>query len=237
MLLYILVFFNKKIKLLKGTLFFTKLFFNFILNPKIKINNNTPYFKYLDGILVILLPLIILKVIFSIILTTGSIDKLTNSFKLNDYYLYFYIIIIAPVLEETIFRYSLNGKNKSLIISSISSLIYILIRTKFLTNPFTEVDYALMGLFLLYLCAFLYKRISFQILFYISTTIFAVLHIFNFELSIYSLPIHIFTILIYLVIGFAFAFFRIKYGFLTSLKFHVIYNLFSVLGMIITGLF
>lgn len=224
---------------MKNFFFPIGLFLKFIKNPYSSINKTVPSVKYFDGILLIFLPLVILENIL-LYLIGSDLNKMKLSFEFDNYFFFLHIIFLAPIFEEMIFRYCLNGNRRNILFSSISSFLYVVLRSKFFTNDFLYVDYILIIISLillsLYLLNPLLRKNLLRTLFYSLTFVFAALHIFNYKISIDYLPIIFISVLTYSILGFAFAFYRLKHSFIKALKFHIIYNLLTVSGLIITHL-
>lgn len=204
-------------------------FFNFIKNPLI-VNEKKEFFYLIDGALMIFLPSVIIYN-FLLIYTSYSSELLV--FPELDFEFFIYIIMIAPVLEELIFRLNLKKTKKNLLISSFSCLIYIVIRY-FYFNEFGKVDFVLSILLVYFLFNFYVgqkKLLKFN--FYFLNFIFAFLHIFNYEFDLFLILIYFFGILNYLILSFVFSYYRIYYSFKTNVMMHIFYNSLSILPIVL----
>lgn len=152
-----------------------------------------------------------------------------------------YILFLAPIIEEIIFRLSLNLKKINILISG-SIAILILVGEKILKINLTNIQdyYFKFGTLVLFL-AFVYivkqswfdniRDKYFSFYFYLVTILFALLHIGNFNSSI---PSHLFwaiplLILPQFIMGMFFGYMRLKSGVIWAIALHILMNTPAVL--------
>lgn len=226
----------------------------FSLNPQLNSLNHS--FVSLGGFFKVLL----LCYVFNFILAIPSIIliKLIEriySINLNEirnqnfqnlnhgYYLFIIMAILAPLLEEVLFRLWLSLK-KSHILLSLILLMWILITkfqgviiynqqidSKFFQNLFLAV---LTGVFVFVIGSFLpIKKLNFdyfKVLYWISCICFGLVHIFNFSpFKMNILWVYPFLIFSQLFAGFLLGYLRLKKGFFVGFALHCSINLFPAL--------
>lgn len=202
-------------------------FIRFITYP-LSLKKKREFFYMIDGSFVFFIPSLI---IYNILQYLPQFYNSIVKPKL-DFPFFIYIIIIAPVFEELIFRLSLKKSKKNLIISSISCLSYILIRL-FYFNKLNTVDYILCILCCYFsLNIFTSQKRYFKIHFHLLNLIFALLHIFNYVIEVKFIPIYFFGVLNYLILGFVFSYYRLYYSFKINLIMHVCYNFLALIPLV-----
>jgi hypothetical protein len=196
--------------------------------------------KLISWLYLILIPV---GIIINIVLTTldykGSNDVET---LINEAPLWFVVVlgaIIAPALEETIFRLSLRFRPIYFSLSTAVICFY------FSGTIFRNIEETLQSFFLLRiilplfigglmyilikftplnsLLSKMYKRF-FAVIFYISAIVFGLIHISNYTergTVLFMLPL---LVLPQIIVGFVLGYVRIKYGFRYSYLLHAIFN-------------
>jgi len=161
----------------------------------------------------------------------------TNNFEISPK-TFLYVVIIAPILEELIFRLPLRISSFSF---SISISILILVIAKLLVCPTIGYEFYLLSIPLTFLLnAFFSHKKSlfamikafwgshFKYIFYSFSIIFGLLHLSNFE-EIYWWMI-VFSPLItlpHIIMGLFLGFIRMNFSFLHALIFHATINFIS----------
>lgn len=196
------------------------LLLDFIKNPRImpivpKWNLRT------FGLLLLVTFLVIIP--YAIILELIGLDQFDHMMeellKENKLLVIILAIIVAPFLEEVIFRYHLNLKKNAIIISLILSVMVI-----------SEYWYLVVS-FMVYL-VYLYFRvnkdmpISIKWAVFISSFFFALVHMGNFKdfdflSNFYWIPL---LVAVQFFIGLILSFIRLHYGLTMAIIFHATYN-------------
>ncbi|WP_321279501.1 type II CAAX prenyl endopeptidase Rce1 family protein [Marinifilum fragile] len=196
-------------------------------------NNKKIEWKYFLLLLFVYFLLTIpLGVIIGLLLKAFNI---THAFKNNDNLSFWKVVIVAPLIEECLFRLLLKPRFKNLIAYSIitSPFVLYLFRNGEQTIAIVLVG-VLVGVALLifkrqeYLIKFyriFLKRFSY--LFYLSIFVFGFIHLRNFifpELSIWIVLIFPLLVSPQLIIGGILGFIRMKWGFIYCVLFHAMVN-------------
>jgi hypothetical protein len=163
--------------------------------------------------------------------------NITNNFEISQK-TFLYVVIIAPILEELIFRLPLRISSFSF---SISISILILVITKLLVCPTIGYEFYLLAIPLTFLLNAFYSHKKsllamikafwgshFKYIFYSFSIIFGLLHLSNFE-EIYWWMI-VFSPLItlpHIIMGLFLGFIRMNFSFLHALIFHATINFIS----------
>ncbi|WP_321332728.1 hypothetical protein [uncultured Bacteroides sp.] len=152
-------------------------------------------------------------------------------------YAYPFIILIAPLFEEILFRLPLLLQKKMLVVSSGISLLYFLPPLFFAIANHTVTSYRVMGilvLFLYFVFALMVnqnyldylKRRHYNKIIWGNVLVFTALHFFNYA------PFHFYN-LMFLLPVFSLAIFvtylRCKLGFKYNVAFHILNNLMIIL--------
>ena len=149
----------------------------------------------------------------------------------------YYIIILAPIVEEIIFRLPLTLKKKHLIFSLISCAFYLFFNKLLSGKGFSEINnfvviflliLALLIYFLLKEKEFDFVRKSFYPLFFYSIcTIFGLMHLFNFckVVPVNLILIAPLFVIPQLILGYFSGYLRLKNGFFWGLLLHIIFNI------------
>jgi len=129
------------------------------------------------------------------------------------------VIVFAPLLEETIFRYHLTLQKKAIMWSLIASV--------FMLSQLWVIGAGLMlYLLILFLMALRKNPPPLHIVVYISAFFFGIVHLgnyrdFDFVSNFYWVP---FLVLIQFGLGLLLSFIRLHYGLLKAMLFHAVYN-------------
>lgn len=130
------------------------------------------------------------------------------------------VIVFAPLIEETIFRYHLTLQKKAVVGSLIASV--------FMISPQLWIIGAGLMLYLLVLLILVLqkKTPSLHIVVYISAFFFGIIHLsnyrgFDFLSNFYWIP---FLVLIQFGLGLLLSFIRLHYGLIKAMLFHAVYN-------------
>lgn len=203
-------------------------FLNFIIKP-FSTKEKNDFFYFIDGSLIFLLPSIILLNFFLITSKFNYFDL-----KANTNFLFFlYIVVIAPLFEELIFRLSLIKTTLNLILSALSCLLYVFIRFYYF-DKLSTIDYILVSLsFYFVLLIYIPNNSLLIINFYFFNFLFAFLHIFNNILSFKFIHIYFFMIFNYLILSLIFSYYRIYKSFKVNLLMHASYNLLSLIPILV----
>ncbi|WP_373282248.1 CPBP family glutamic-type intramembrane protease [Belliella aquatica] len=143
----------------------------------------------------------------------------------NIYKIFLNVVILAPLIEEFVFRYHLRLKFKNVVFSAIASIV--LFHDSFL-------KLSLILLYFLTIFVFLKSDIEVKrlILVFVSSFMFAVLHLdfaesyISFEYSIFVFLPHFFGALVYCYVFF-------KKGIFVSIMLHIIWNLVGFLSFLL----
>lgn len=129
------------------------------------------------------------------------------------------VIVLAPLLEETIFRYHLTLQKKAIMWSLIASV--------FMISQLWVIGAGLMlYLLILFILALRKNPPPLHIVVYISAFFFGIVHLgnyrdFDFVSNFYWIP---FLVLIQFGLGLLLSFIRLHYGLLKAILFHAVYN-------------
>ena len=129
------------------------------------------------------------------------------------------VIVFAPLLEETIFRYHLSLQKKAIMWSLIASV--------FMLSQLWIIGAGLMlYLLILFILAIRKNVPPLHIVVYISAFFFGIVHLgnyrdFDFVSNFYWIP---FLVLIQFGLGLLLSFIRLHYGLLKAMLFHAVYN-------------
>lgn|ERR1035437_158039 len=170
-----------------------------------------------------------------ITLPIDSTLEISASLKEHLWTYFFLVVIIAPIMEEVIFRLSLIFEPVNVALS-ISTLIALIVH-KVSNGIFSLISFCIIFT-LIFRLAFVYKTgfflfwtKNFKYIFYFLSIIFGLVHISNYKF-VESAQYLVAPLLIFpqLAIGFILSFTRLYYekGFLISIIVHVLMNLVSV---------
>lgn len=129
------------------------------------------------------------------------------------------VIILAPLIEEIIFRYHLSLNKKAIMWSLIASVLMI--------SQLWVIGAGLMiYLLILWILAMQKKALSLHLVVYISAFFFGIVHLsnyrdFDFFSNFYWIP---FLVMIQFGLGLLLSFIRLHYGLLRAILFHAVYN-------------
>jgi hypothetical protein len=156
----------------------------------------------------------------------------------------FFLLLYFPLLEELVYRLPLRIKKYNLLISAFLFIFFLQgqgLKDFYTLNNvlfFKIIIFFLISVFLFYkekiMIDFLNQYFSY--FFYFITFVFAFSHIWNFVDTLTLKNFYLIPLLIppYLISGYFFGFFRVKFGFLWGLLAHTIMNIPVVLIYIIT---
>jgi len=155
-----------------------------------------------------------------------------------------YIIFLAPILEEAVFRLPLRLSKITLSISSPVFLIVIIKLIFFKEDIFTiylvSIPFSLIIYVLLSYEKNIYLRIKefwekhFLYIFYFLSLIFGLIHLFNYhEIHWWMIAASPFLTLPHIVMGFFLGFIRMNYGFVYSCLFHATINFIPSLPLVV----
>jgi hypothetical protein len=159
----------------------------------------------------------------------SEIDKYTLTEKILK------VIILAPVIEETLFRLLLRFNRytvKIFFAITLAYCVYLIFREKYMM---LMAVLSFQFLLLIFMGVFSINKISvfvknhFTVIFYISVLAFGTIHLLNFKLttdSLYFLP---FIVLPQLIAGTMLGYIKISYSFMHGIAFHMLINLMILL--------
>lgn len=156
----------------------------------------------------------------------------------------FSVIIFVPIIEEFIFR--LHLKYRSWVINILLPIVLIII-SGFLINissTIVMISIIIIGLFILILFIIYNQKITsylkqiwdrkFNVVFYTTTLLFALMHITNYEFSLSVILLAPLLIFSQFVGGFLIGYLRIKAGFIWGVALHMSGNAILMLPIIIS---
>jgi membrane protease YdiL (CAAX protease family) len=218
-------------------------FIFFIKRPTYEFETSSPGFynhfiRILNGFLfyfiAIAMSIIILGLLNYWNLKPDNTDKLTKA------PLSIYLFIIAPLIEESIFRLPLRFSkfNISFSLTAIAVvLIHIYLKTSLILSlvislPILLISFQLLSNSKIYNKLDLFWKTNFKLLFFLSVFLFGLIHIFNHKdlgLIHYLLAplITIYQIILGLILGYYRV--RFKYGFIYSVVLHILFNIPGIL--------
>jgi len=156
----------------------------------------------------------------------------------------FLMVFFAPILEELIFR--LHLKYRRWVINILLPLAIIIISTLLIdtNSSIITIGVILIGLIILTLFIIFNLKITtcleqvwnkkFNLVFYISTILFALIHITNYELSVTVLLLTPILILPQFISGFLIGYLRVKSGFIWGVTLHMVGNAILILPILIS---
>jgi Type II CAAX prenyl endopeptidase Rce1-like len=226
--------------------------FSFIRKPNLEIEKNITFkqklkemfFSFLFLYAFVTFSLILMKFLDLLIFEFyrfSIMDQITNQQNnsvFRDDYIYtaFKILILAPIIEEVIFRLPLNLNKITIGVSlSMLSLLYVgdsLLQ--FSVHLFSSWIKVIAIFFTILFCYFfipkkglnIIKSKYFYIYFYLITICFGLVHITNFKIDNYYMCfLYIPFILPQFFLGFFTGYIRIKNGFLWCVLMHFIFNI------------
>jgi uncharacterized protein len=185
--------------------------------------------------------------IFPFGLFSGMLLKLfsfsDSDFRLGTIKIILAGILIAPLLEEFLFRLVLVPTYKNFVLLSIISFICAILSILKLSHTLCFIFLVLfVTTFLALLNVRVFKKVQFLLLrnfklyFYVDCIIFGFYHLTNYSPVNWKLMVLAPLILLpQIILGTFIGTIRMKYGFLYAVIFHAIYNVFPVLSMLITN--
>lgn len=181
--------------------------------------------------LILLLALLLVIIPYAFFIDLIGLDqfdhKLEEFLKSNKFLVVIMTIVLAPVLEELIFRYHLNFKKSATLIGFALSFI-------FTYNSMVLLIIATLYFGFVFIKLLLKQKPNLKFCIYASTTLFALVHLINFEnfdlaQHFYWVP---FLVGAQFIIGLVLSFIRVNYGIYTSILFHGVYNAVLVIPVI-----
>ena len=177
-----------------------------------------------------------------------TISKHNNKYFLNNNFWYncFYTALLAPFIEEVIFRLSLNLKKWNVALG-VSMLSFMFIGDKIFKMSIYSFNTWLkfVSVFFILMVFYFIKQKHFDIIkdryfgfyFYLFSLSFGLMHVFNF---VHLIPntlvlLAVFFVLPQIILGFFAGYIRIKIGFLWGLALHVSFNMPITLLHILTN--
>jgi len=191
-----------------------------------------------------ILLLIIVTILFYV-LTFWGLDEIfktnKNSELFNEYSLTlisFLIIIIVPLIEELIFRFYL--KYRAWVINLIFPLIIMGLSFYLLSTIIAIITIVIFFVLLVvfnqkitfYLKQFWDRK--FNIIFYISVVLFAIMHVFNYNISVSVILLAPLLVLPQFIGGILIGYLRVKAGFIWGVALHMASNAVLTLPIIIS---
>ena len=167
----------------------------------------------------------------------ASLTGITNILHDESIKLLILGILIAPFIEETMFRLLLRPTKQSLVVFMVIVLLWVI--GLILRQKFFMIYIPLSILLLVTLAIFIVKRNPnfmqkhFRWIFYLSICAFALIHISNFEgLRLSVIIITPLLVLPQLLMGFAFSYTRMLHGFRYAVLMHMCINAFAFMPTI-----
>ncbi|MEJ7560829.1 MAG: CPBP family glutamic-type intramembrane protease [Pedobacter sp.] len=153
------------------------------------------------------------------------------------------LCVVAPLLEESVFRYQLRKRRLSIYFIAIS-LAWIVISN--VNNSYLQLSFLIAFIILAILCDMRFKSMSmtrsyllwqrwYGWLFYLTAFIFAYAHLSNIKGLTVADPSFILYILAQLVVGMSLGYLRIKYGLIYAMLGHASYNGLIFIAMAFSG--
>ncbi|NVO09995.1 MAG: CPBP family intramembrane metalloprotease [Bacteroidales bacterium] len=143
-------------------------------------------------------------------------------------------LILTPILEELLFRLLLIFNRRNLIVFGLTcftlSIYYLLINSniKLLIFAFSTLLFAI-AFFNQGNCK-LFLRNYFRLIFYATSILFGLLHVFNYTgVSGYLILFVPFLVFPQILMGFFFGYVRVTYGFIYAILFHSFLNLVALI--------
>ncbi|MCX2432650.1 type II CAAX prenyl endopeptidase Rce1 family protein [Pedobacter sp. GR22-10] len=216
-----------------------KLIFSFLQIPDDKKSGLNIIKTFLSGLIIIFLISLICHFLAEILGRFGLENPFTNLHSneqiiLNKYGLpaLIGILLLMPLVEETIFRLPLRPK---FIHNALSCILLIgIIIANFLAHKEYTSQLIFIGFSLLVLINLWLNRNRFRLLVYFSAILFGLMHILNFlPLNFNSLGICMVLIIPQIFVGLMLSYIRIKCNFWLGCLFHIIFNLPHIIILLI----
>lgn len=180
---------------------------------------------------ILLLALLLVIFPYAFIIDLIGLDqfdhKLEEFLKSNKFLVVIMVIVLAPVLEELIFRYHLDLKKSSTLIGFGLSFI-------FTYNSMVLLIIATLYFGFVFIKLLLKQKPNLKFCMFASTTLFALVHLTNF--GNFDLTQHFYWVPLMVgaqfIIGLVLSFIRVNHGIYTSILFHGVYNAVLVLPVI-----
>ncbi len=210
-----------------------RLYFAYLKNPVYLKNEKVLWSSFFKLFIIVFLLSLPLNAVSNIISGFLHLQGISHDLKGMNQLKLWELVLLAPVLEETLFRFLLKPTHKNIIYYFIIlsfPLVINLIKGKY-HHALIIVFLALIPLMLLLKRSYL-KKVQkyflkhFALFFYLSCLAFGLLHVTNFHPFSYMLlllaPL---LVLPQLFLGTVLGFVRMKYGIVYSILFHILMNL------------
>jgi hypothetical protein len=220
-------------------------FLNYIKrpNPFTKNEPSAVFFNQLFPLVIIALGFAFAATLFTSILEQLHIIRKLPEFDLFDlkekkFLLFGTIVVLAPLIEETIFRLQL--KDYSLAVLFYAGLVVFYLNKLFsgvTLGVFVFVAISIAMAFFFYLWQSKTRRMRFIIIyfkyhFYLTAIIFGLVHISNYNNPIkFGFPV-VLLVLPQLFVGFILGYVRMRFGISKSIIMHAAYNFIPALGLL-----
>ncbi len=204
-------------------------FINFIKKPVSPSNFSSIPIK---DFIILLFALLAFSVPLYLILDYLGLDQFDHKgeeFLLNSnkFLIFMLAIVIAPIVEELIFRYHLNFKKSS---------IFIGFALSFILTYNLVVGMILASLYFIFTIIIIILKLKPNLKFYIysSSTLFALIHIINYEgfdfmQYFYFVPLMVAS---QFFVGLVLSYIRIKYNIYNAILFHAVFNAVLILPVL-----
>ncbi|OAQ39061.1 hypothetical protein A5893_10305 [Pedobacter psychrophilus] len=224
-------------------------FIGYLKKPDPFIKQRFKFIPYKDLFLLVVLSLVASQILESLVYLLANFKiippepkSVFDSEKYSNWEIALVGILVAPPLEELIFRYQLRS------INFLCAFIGI-IAFSFIANSYNNLIIALFGLTTLICIIFIIRylnnhtKIKYQIIkfafpfsFYLIAIVFGLVHITNFlDYKDYG-PLIFLWVLPQLFGGLILGFTRMRYGFYSGILLHAVYNLIGIgLSLLITS--
>lgn len=203
----------------------------FIKNPQVKVAVARLSPKNFFGLLLMTFALVIPYAWVLYWVGVGQFDNVMEDFMRDHKYLVLVLaVIMAPLLEETIFRYHLSLQVKAIWWSLALSLLM-------LSQMWLIAVALLLYLIVLLVMALNDKKPPLYLVVYVSAFFFGIVHLgnyrdFDFLASFYWIP---FLVGIQFVLGLVLSFIRLNFGLAKAIYFHAAYNAVLVVPAVLFG--
>lgn len=219
-------------------------FWQFLKKPKLLKLSKDNKSLWRDLLWLIILDLLFAGIIMGIYYTLlhfEIIDEYVEKFDILKKYglavSLFIGCILAPLIEESLFRWQLRGKNLP--------IYFVCFTLAIITDYFTNSTFLKLPIYIIFFLISLiirgyfkrmdirkkvvFQRQSFGYLFYYTAIIFGLIHLTNIKDLTLSDPIFIIFVISQFFSGLSMGYMRIKYGLIYSMLLHGIFNLIMIL--------
>jgi len=221
-------------------------FLQYLKNPHIFTKQKKVSIKEIIKIYVLMYLIIIIPVTIKFLLIKNDVvpnDEIIEFLsKYSNTNIFFLMVILAPIFEETIFRLNLIPSNKNLIIGIIAVIFYISLSYFIAQKHQIHSKIVFILIFAIHILIGRLKQFKkdidpskqFKVLFYFSAIAFGFVHIFNIH-ELNTTVLLLFPIITFpqIMMGFIFGYVRMKYGFIYSIAVHAFNNLIPFVLLVI----